>query len=421
MKVANHLFDHLFRQQSGKMASILIGKFGFNNAELIEDSIQDTFYTALRLWGMKGIPENPEAWLMKVATNKTINELNKKGRHKELNKKLVPIIEEESDLIGAVYHQEKAIQLKALFGCCSPLLAVKSQIMLTLKMVCGFGDKEIANAFFMEPAAVRKAIYRAKITLKEHQNYFLELTDKDLQQRLPIVEMVLYLMFNEGYSTSNSESEVNADICFEAMRLTEWVIDDKTLCNASTHALFALMLFQFARFEARVDDKGIPISIEDQNRKLWHRELIHRGLVHQKLSRITERLSRFHIESGIAAIHSTANSYSDTDWERIIDLYQRLLSFDDSIQVETSLAIALCEYGEVEKSLTLLKKLKSKSSVQFSLLFAALGRVHAKIGEFEKAKSYYVVAIDYSKTRCEKAYLEEKLANLVLKSMPRQN
>ncbi|MBO6792844.1 MAG: hypothetical protein JJ895_02950 [Balneolaceae bacterium] len=401
------------------MASILIGRFGFNNAEVIEDVIQDTFYTALRLWGMKGIPENPEAWLMKVATNKTINELKKRGRHKELNKQFVPAFSEESEIVGAIDHQEKAIQLKALFGCCSPLLGVKAQIMLTLKLVCGFGDKEIASAFFMGSAAVRKAIYRSKITLKEHQNYFLELTDKDLQQRLPIVEMVLYLMFNEGYSTTNGEQEINADLCFEAMRLTEWIIDDKVLCNASTHALFALMLFQFARFEARVDAKGTPISIEDQNRELWHKELIHRGLTHQKLSRKTDTLSRFHIESGIASIHCTASTYADTDWERIIDLYHHLLSFDDSIQVETGLAIALCEHGEVDKSLILLKKLESKSSNQFSVLFAALGRVHTKIGELEKAKSYYTVAIEYSKTRFERAYLEEKLANLTLKSMPR--
>lgn len=421
MQPQNQIIDHLFRQQSGKMASILIGMFGFQNAGIVEDAIQETFASALKLWGMKGVPEYPEAWLMKVARNKTINELKRNGRHQELNKVAFQDKNADQSLNHPNVEDEQFVQIKALFGCCNPLLSVKSQIMLTLKYVCGFGDKEIARALFMEPSAVRKAIYRAKNTLKDHQNYFLELSEKELKQRLTTVERVLYLMFNEGYSASNSEEELNIDISFEALRLTEWILEKETIYEASTHALYALMLFQFSRFEARITNKGIPITIEEQDRSLWNQALIKKGLNHQKRSRQTELLSRFHIESGIASIHCTAKSYNDTDWSSIVALYRQLLQFDDSIPIQTNLAIALCEQGNTTESIQLLQSLMPFPSNEFPVLFAALGRVHEKKGEVEKAKSYYTVAKEYSKTRFEKVFLDEKILQLTLKSTPHQN
>ncbi len=421
MQPKNQLIDHLFRHQSGKMASILIGMHGFRNASIIEDAIQDTFVAALKLWSMKGVPSYPEAWLMKVARNKTINELKRIGRHQELN--IIAIQEKNDDEPNTVLtiEDEKFVQLKALFGCCNPLLSVKAQIMTTLKYVCGFGDKEIARALFMEPSAVRKAIYRTKNTLKDHQNYFLELSDLELKQRLTTVEMVLYLMFNEGYSASSGAEELNVDISFEALRLTEWILDKETISEASTHALFALMLFQFARFEARLIDKDIPTSIEEQDRSLWNQTLIKKGLHHQKLSRQTEVLTRFHIECGIAAIHCTAKSYDETQWDQIVALYRQLLPFDDSIPIQTNLAIALCEQGNTKESNQLLQSLISSASYDFPVLFAALGRVHEKKGEFEQAKSYYTVAKEHSKTRFEKNFMAEKLLQLTLRTIHCQN
>lgn len=412
MQPKNEIIGRLFRQQAGKMASILIGMFGFQHAELIEDAIQDTFVAALKVWGMKGLPEHPEAWLMKVAKHKTINELRKKGRHKELNKEWKITKEEDVQLNSESFTDKTLVHIKALFGCCNPLLSPKSQIMITLKYVCGFGDKEIARALFMEQAAVRKAIYRAKNVLREHQNFLLELSTQELKQRLPIVEKVLYLMFNEGYSTSKSDSVFDADLSFEALRLIDWILETENLSDASTHALYALMLFQFSRYEARCDKNGIPLSIEEQNREMWNKQVIKKGLFHQKKSRETEKLSRYHIESGIASIHSTASSYNDTNWDQIITLYRQLLTFDDSVSVRTNLAIALCEQGEIEESLNLLHLLVKSEQKNNSVIYASIGRVYSKSGEIEKAISSYNLAKKHCSTRYERAFIDKKLLEL---------
>lgn len=415
------LMDHLFRQQSGKMASILTNLFGFEYSSLIDDIIQDTFFSALQHWKMKGLPENPEAWLMQVAKNKIINELNRKGRHNKLNQKYLE--QNRFDLLDEEVNEAsvKREQILALFTCCSPLLSPKSQIMLTLKIVSGFGDKEIAKALLMSEQAVRKAIYRSRNTLKDAQLEMRELGEDEYQARLETVLRVLYLMFNEGYLTSSGDEILDEDISFEAIRITEWLLERADINHGEVHALLGLMYFTFARFPARTARDGRLIDIQHQDRSLWDKGLIQRGIFHQKNSRETSVLTKYHIECGIASAHCLSDSYESTDWGFIAELYHHLQKYYSSDAVKINYAVVLSESGDSRKSIEILKKLEKSKKGHNHLLFGALARVYENMEDLELAKSYYKVALDLAKYEYEKNYLEGRIHDLLLKTNGNEN
>ncbi len=406
--------DHLFRQQSGKMNSILINSYGFEYSEIIDDVIQETFLIALKQWGMKGVPDNPEGWLMQVSKNKFLNEINRLKRHGKLNIKSI----EHSELDGFPEtlsdNRFKQEQLRTLFSCCTPQISAKAQIMLTLKIVSGFGDREIAKALLMNEQAVRKAIYRARNTIKEIGESALVVSQSDYKDRQEIVLKILYLMFNEGYHSSSGDKLLDEDITFEAIRLTSWLLEIKYLNHSTIHAVLALMFFNFSRFDARLNKNGEIMDIEQQDRSTWSKELIQKGMYHQKKSRETEVLTSYHIESGIAAVHCLSQSYDDTNWAQIANYYERLMTFDSSLQVQINFAIALSENGESLQALNILKGIDQKGSENKSLLFGAMARVHRNLKQIELATSYYKVALDMTENDNERKFYEAKIANLLL-------
>ena len=412
MTISKQITDHLFRQQSGKMNSILINQFGFEHSSTVEDIIQETFLAALKHWRMKGIPENPEAWLMQVAKNKLINELQRRKRHGKLNKNIVQpadlnLLTENDELI-------KREQIKAFFACCSPSISSKAQIMLTLKIISGFGDREIAKGLLMSEQSVRKSIYRTRKTLKELGKAAFNIGKGEYIERLDIVLKVLYLMFNEGYYTSSGDKILDEDISFEAIRITTWLLEINYLEHGKIHALLSLMFYNFARFESRTDSSNQIIDIEHQDRSKWDAKFVQQGIYHQRKSRESTEISKYHIESGIAAVHCLSKSYSETDWNQIVLYYQRLLTFDNSFIIEINYAIALSEAGEISASLKLLKGLKRNRMKDSSLLFGALARVYQRKGNLEIAKSYYKVAMDMTLSENERHFFESKLNKLFL-------
>jgi RNA polymerase sigma-70 factor (ECF subfamily) len=421
MPTSTKMMDHLFRQQSGKMNSILINHFGFEYSGLIEDVIQETFLAALKHWGMKGIPENPEGWLMQVAKNKIINEVNCRKRHGKLNQKYIQT--SDLEILTDTLDDEiiKREQIKALFSCCSDELSTKSQIMLTLKVISGFGDKEIGKALFMKEQAVRKGIYRARSVLKESGREYLEVKEVDYKNRIETVLMVLYLMFNEGYHSTSEDSLLNADISFEAIRLTTWLLDISEVDHGNTHALLALMFFNFSRFNARTNQKHEILDIEHQDRNKWQKPFIQKGLYHLKQSRVSTQVSRYHIESGIAAVHCLSPSFNETNWSQIVTYYEKLLLIDTSIHVKINYAIALSEKGESEKGLEILKSLENQVKEKNSLLFGAMARINMNLKNIELAKSYYKVALDLTESHNEKKFYEAKLSSLLLNTDGLQN
>lgn len=404
------MVEHLFRQQSGKMSAILTRIFGFQNTDLIEDIIQETFLSAIKTWGMKGEPENPEAWLMLVAKNKIINELNKRKRHAEKREKIH--YEEAEEKIDELFldHEIKDSQLRLLFACCHPGLKLKSQIMLTLKVLSGFGDHEISNALLMNPSAVKKGIFRAKQQLKDQHGSIGIPFLSEVSNRVDTVLTIIYLIFNEGYKTTSGAEVINEELCYEAIRLAYLILEIPGVEEGKVYALLSLMYLTLTRFPSRLNSFGEVIEIELQDRSKWDQDLLEVGLHFLKKSRQSTELSRYHLESTIASIHCSALTYEETDWGTIMYCYEKLLQIDNSFMIRLNHAIASGRARGFTGGLILLKDLEKDSSTKKrSTLYAAIAEMNMKLGKYDIAKSYYQVAIDLSKTESDKAFIRKKI------------
>jgi RNA polymerase sigma-70 factor (ECF subfamily) len=356
------LVSHLFRKEAGKMTAILVQLFGFSMISLAEDIVQDTFVSAYSSWPYRTIPDKPEAWLMQVAKNKAINALKKDSRNISMpHSAFAPDKEMTLHLqIEQAFTERDSLdaQLKLLFLCCHPGLGDKQQVALTLQVLCGFSLNEIAAALLMEKEAVKKMLFRTKQEIKEkglfnNSGYLLR-----SMQRLETVQQVLYLMFNEGYKTTESKDLINKDLCYEAIRLGKLVLplgDDAVVSN--THAMLSLMFFNAARFNARTTEAGEIISLEHQDRSKWDRALISEGYYHLGESRKSNKLSKYHLEAGIAAIHCSAENFEQTNWEQIQFYYNLLIQTDNTPIIALNRTVAVYYVSGVQDALRELNKI----------------------------------------------------------------
>lgn len=404
------LVEHLFRQQSGKMSAILIRIFGFSNTEIIEDIIQDTFLSAIKTWGIKGEPENPEAWLMLVAKNKVINELNKRKRHAEKREQLH--YEMAYDKIDDFFleHEIRDSQLRLLFAFCHPDLKIRSQIMLTLKTLSGFGDKEIGNALLMNPSAVKKGLYRAREEIRSKHDHIGIPFILEAKERIDTVLAIIYLMFNEGYKTTLDKEAINIELCYEAIRLATLLTELDYQDEGKINALLALMHLTLARFPARLNSSGEFIEIEQQDRQKWDKKIISIGFSFLNKSRSSINLSRYHLESTIASIHCAASSFEETDWKAILYCYEKLCHINNSFMIRINYAIALGWAEGFDLGLIKLKELEKESHVQKrSLLYSGIAEMNMQLKNFEVAKSYYQVALDLTESSFDKIFISKKI------------
>ncbi len=402
------------------MSAILIRIFGFNNSDLVEDIIQETFLSAMKVWAMKGEPENPEAWLMLVAKNKIINELNRKKRQSE--KREMIHYQEAEEKIEELFldHEIKDSQLRVLFGCCHPELIQKTQIMLTLKVLSGFGDREIASALLMTPEAVKKAIYRARKQLQRYQDSIGIPFLSEVSERFETVLMVVYLIFNEGYKTTSGKAVINEDLCYEAIRLAFLLVEMKGVESGKVYALLSLMYLSLARFPSRVNELGEMIGIEDQDRTKWNKDLIDAGVHLLQRSRESTQLSKYHLEATIAGVHCAAESYEKTDWRTIVFCYEKLMEMDKSYLIAINHAIAVSKLKGPEAGLTELKALGDQIPKENnSLLFAAIAEMNMQLRNYEVSRSYYQVALDQAKKDSDKVFLTRKVMECDKKNFSR--
>jgi RNA polymerase sigma factor (sigma-70 family) len=320
------LLPHLFRTEYRKIIAVLVRYFGFEQITLAEDIASDSFLIAAETWGLKGLPENPVAWLYTVAKNKARDHLKRDSVFK--HKVRAAYISDELSIpetdIDLSDENIKDAQLRMMFAIADPILSLESQTALTLRILCGFGIEEIADAFLTNKETIHKRLTRAKEKLRT-ANIKVELPAAiDLNQRVDAVLTSLYLLFNEGYYSSIRDTVLRKDFCLEAMRLTLLLIENELTNNPRAEALFALMCFHASRFEARTDENGEIIRYDDQNVSLWNEELISKGHYYlNKASRGTE-LSRYHIEAAIAYWHTIKNDQIEK-WENILQLYNQLL------------------------------------------------------------------------------------------------
>jgi RNA polymerase sigma factor (sigma-70 family) len=270
------LIPHLFRTEYRKIVSVLSRHFGFDQVEIAEDITSDTFLAAAQTWGLNGAPQNPTAWLYEVAKNKAKNYLQRGLVFKtkiapEIKTSSPGIHENEIDLSPQNINDS---QLQMMFAICHPSISPEAQIGLSLRILCGFGIEEIADAFLTNKETINKRLFRAKEKLREEKIKIELPGSSEIDERLSTVLTTIYLLFNEGYYSVSQNKTLRKELCLEAMRLCYMLVENEYTNKPPVNALLSLMCFHASRFEARVNKNGELILYEEQDSNLWNAELI---------------------------------------------------------------------------------------------------------------------------------------------------
>ncbi len=406
---AEVLIPHLFRTEFSRLTAVLCRHFGIGIIDQAEDIASETFLAALETWPYKGLPDSPVAWLHAVAKNKARNRLN---REHIFNGKVAPGLKrqaaegEEPD-IDLSSKNLRDSQLLMFFAVCHPAVPPESQIALALRILCGFGVEEIATAFIISPAAVSKRLVRAKESLRK-KNVRLEMpAGQDLAIRYGTVLKTIYLIFNEGYYSESQNPVVREELCLEAMRLNQLLLQQPDTNTPEANALMALMCFHSSRLAARRDAEGGLILYEDQDETRWNQELVARGSFYFKEASNGNQLSACHLEAGIAWWH-TQKRNSMEKWESILQLYNRLLQLEYSPVAALNRSFAFSKVHGAEAGIREAEKLQL---TQNSYYFILLAELYLSVDR-EKSADHYRSALALLKTENEKRVIHKKIAEL---------
>jgi RNA polymerase sigma-70 factor (ECF subfamily) len=407
----NQLVSHLFRHEAGKMTAVLARMFGFDRIEIAEDIVQDTLLKALVEWRSR-IPDNPSAWLYKVAKNKALDLLRREKLFIEISEELSHLSEKQQPEPGNLFlnYEIEDSQLRMLFACCHPAITLESQIALSLKILGGLSAAEIARALLTSEDTINKRLYRAKERIRT-ENIVLEVPrSKELTVRLEAVLKIIYLIFNEGYSSSHPDYLIRQDLCEDAIRICLLLTGNALTNLPKTNALMALMCFQVARFPARLDKDGTIILLKDQDRSLWNKFMTSRAYQFFRNSSIGNEISEYHIEAAIASYHASAESFEKTNWEVILRLYNLLADIKPTPFVFLSRAIVK---GYLYGAKTALEELEKINTLQQNYIYhTAKGDLHTQLKEEGKARQCYEKALQLIVSDPERRLLEKKLMQL---------
>jgi len=411
------LTDHLFRYEAGRMVAVLTRIFGVHNLALAEDVVQDAFCRALEVWSFRGVPENPSAWLMAAAKNRALDVLRREKTARTYEPELSRWLQSEWTLASEVEEMftDSAIvddQLRMMFSCCHPRLPEEAQVMLMLHILCGFGMAEVASAFVTTYTAVEKRIPRAKKVLAGSKRLFNTQTARDFSDRLPAVQRALYLLFNEGYHGASAEFAVRAELCEEAMRLTNLLLEHPLGATPSSYALSALMCLNRARLPGRVDVSGKLNSLFDQKRSLWDQNLIAEGLRLLELSAQGAELTEYHLEAGIAAVHATSPTIQATNWQEIISLYDTLMTIRPTPIVALNRAIAVGQRDGADRGIRELRTIPDSDRLaKYPFYHAAFAEFELQKGQTQNAIGYFQIALKLARNPMERQFFENRIVS----------
>jgi len=411
-KNVTQLVDHLFRHESGKMISVLSKLLGLQNLETAQDIVQDSLLQAMNTWSFKGIPDNPSAWLYRVAKNKAIDFLRKDKKFRDISPQYSYLLQSEYTLTSTVnnFFLENEIQdsqLRMMFACCHPSIAAESQVALTLKTLCGLSVSEIAKAFLTNDETIAKRIYRAKEKIKAEKIEMDVPASNELSLRLDTVLKSLYLLFNEGYNSSHPDQLIREDLCEEAMRLCFLLTENKITNYPRVKALLSLMCFQASRLNTRLDDKGNIILLKHQDRKNWRRPLIKKGFDYLDAAAEPFEISTYNLEAAIASLHAASPSFHQTDWKSIYHLYEMLYHLQPNPVVAMNKAIASAYAISKQNALDELQQIKGLE--KHHLYYASIGEIYFELQNKEAAKRFYQKALQLTSSGHEQQLLINKI------------
>ena len=390
----------LHRREYGRILATLIRTV--RDFDLAEDALQEAFEAALARWPTQGPPQNPVAWLLSTARHKAIDQLRHRAMAESKHAEIAALSEREEDAPVPLD------SLRLIFTCCHPALSLEAQVALTLRTVCGLSTEEIARAFLVPVPTLAQRIVRAKAKIKNARIPYEVPGDDELAARLDAVLAVVYLVFNEGYSATFGADLVRAELCAEAIRLGRLLVE-LLPAEREPKGLLALMLLHDARRDARTDDEGAIVLLEDQDRSRWDRAKIAEG------SALVERAlagwppGKYAIQAAIAALHCEAKSAAETDWPQIAALYGLLASLYPSPVVELNRAVAVAMADGLERGLALLDTIHLPG---YHLLPAARADLLRRLGRRAEAASAYREALALVTNDAERRFLEKRLAEV---------
>lgn len=407
------LVEHFFRHETGRLHGALVRLVGVQNLTLAEDVAQEAMLRALRTWSMGGVPANPSAWITRVAMNLARDAL----RHQRMSGIKEPAIITHLEVTAPTpavavgnAHEIRDDALRLLFVCCHPSIAPDAQVVLALKVLCGFSTSEIARAFLTSDAAIDKQLTRTKQRIQEANLPFDLPEGEDLGSRLNGVLGALYLLFNEGYKASAGERLLREELCHEAVRLTSLLVLHPAGGTPRSHALLALMLLTAARFPSRLDEHGDLLRLDDQDRTKWDQVLIGRGLMELVAAAQGDDLSEYHLQAGIAACHCTAADYASTDWERILRHYDELYRLKPSPVVALNRAVAVANRCGPKAGLETVAAIPQLERLEANyLLHAVRGELHWRLRDHQTAAACFRRALSLSHVGPEQTYLTRML------------
>jgi RNA polymerase sigma-70 factor (ECF subfamily) len=409
----SQLVEHFFRHETGRLHGALIRLLGVHNLSLAEDVAQEAMLRALHSWAMGGVPANPSAWITRVAMNIARDMLRHQRMSGGKESAIVTYLEQTRSAPPAAADSAMEIRddaLRLMFVCCHPSIAADAQVVLALKVLCGFSTSEIARAFLSSDAAIEKQLTRTKQRIQDSGISFDLPEGEDLAPRLDGVLAALYLLFNEGYKASAGERLLREDLCQEAVRLTSLLVEHPAGDTPRSHALLALMLLTAARFPSRIDEDGDLLRLDDQDRSKWNPVLIERGLIELVAAAQGDELSEYHLQAGIAACHCTATDYASTNWSRILRHYDELNRMKPSPVVALNRAVAVAQLHGPQAGLEAIDAIPQRERLESHyLLHAVTGELHWRRKDHRAAAESFRRAVQLAKVGPEQLYLTRML------------